>query len=189
MKIETIRLQNDWQQFCLMNDNGMVVRLLNFGGIITDIFAPDKDGKLENVVLGYNDYQDYETDTNFFGAIIGPVAGRIENANFSLNSNKYLLEKNDGGNHLHGGTNGFHRVIWEADTFQTDDAIGVKLSHKSKDGENGYPGNINVTVTYTLNNANQLILDYSATIDKKTYLTLTNHSYFNLSGDLKDTIM
>jgi len=188
MKIETIRLQNDWQQFNLMNDNGMVVRLLNFGGIITEILAPDKDVNFENVVLGYNDYQDYETDTNFFGAIIGPVAGRVENANFSLNSNKYLLEKNDGENHLHGGTNGFHRVIWDAEPFQTDDAVGVKLNHKSKDGEDGYPGNINVTVTYTLNNANQLILDYSATTDKLTYLTLTNHSYFNLSGNLKDTI-
>src|SRR5699024_1014885 len=155
---------------------------------MTESHASYKDVNIENVELVYNDYQDNETDTNFFGAIIGPVAGRVENANFSLNSNKYLLEKNDGENHLHGGTNGFHRVIWDAEPFQTDDAVGVKLNHKSKDGEDGYHGNIYWTVHYTLNNANQLILDYSATTDKLTYLTLTNHSYFNLSGNLKDTI-
>ncbi|MFD2682364.1 aldose epimerase family protein [Bacillus seohaeanensis] len=188
MKIETTKLQNDWKQFNLINDNGMSIRLLNYGGIITQIITPDKDGTFENIVLGYKNYKDYETDPNFFGALIGRVAGRIQEANFEIDGKKHELEANDGANHLHGGSNGLHRVIWDTEPFQENDTIGVKLSHSSSDGEGGYPGNIKVSVTYMLNNKNELILQYSGTTDKTTPLTMTNHSYFNLSGNVKDTI-
>ncbi len=188
MNIETIKLQNGWKQFDLRNDNGMIISLLNYGGIITRIIAPDRDGNAENVVLGFKNVQDYKTDPNFFGALIGRVAGRIQGAAFELDGTVYELEANDGVNHLHGGSHGFHKVIWETESFQEEDSIGVRLSHSSKDGEGGYPGNIELSVTYRLTNANELILEYEATTDKTTPLTLTNHSYFNLSGNLKDTI-
>lgn len=188
MNIEIKSLQNDWQQFTLTNDHGMTVTLLNYGGIITGISTPNKDGQFENVVLGYNNVQDYESDQHYLGAIIGQVAGRIEQARFSLNGKQYELEKNDGNNHLHSGTNGFHHVIWKGEPFQSEDVVGVRLSHTSKEVDDGLPGNIQVHVTYSLNNANQLIIDYEATTDKTTYVTLTNHSYFNLSGNIKNTI-
>jgi aldose 1-epimerase len=188
MKVEWEQVNGKWTLYKLMNDNGMMVHILNFGGIITKIVVPDKDGKLENIVLGYKHYQDYENDTNFFGAIIGRIAGRIQNASFSLEGTQYSLEPNDGENHLHGGTHGYHHVIWDSKPFQTDETIGVKLTHSSFDGESGYPGNIEVAVTYTINRKNELIIDYYATADKTTVLTMTNHSYFNLSGNLRDTI-
>ncbi len=177
-----------WQEFTLENDNGMKVSILNYGGIITEIIVPDRNENMENVVLGYKDYANYETNSNFFGALIGPVAGRIQDASFTVNNNKYVLEANDGKNHIHGGSTGFHQVIWNAEPFQTDNGIGLMLIHKRIDGTAGYPGNLDVCVTYTLNNDNQLILDYEAESDQQTPLTLTNHSYFNLSGDLKSTV-
>lgn len=188
MWIEIERVKGRWKLYKLMNDHGMEVHLLNYGGIITKIIIPDKDGKLENVVLGYKHFQDYESNPNFFGAIIGRVAGRIQNASFSLEGNTYSLEANEGGNHLHGGASGFHCVVWDAEPFQNDGAIGVKLSHSSVDGEGGYPGNVEAQVTYTLNQQNELIVDYVAATDKTTALTMTNHSYFNLSGNGKETI-
>ncbi|KKE80231.1 galactose mutarotase [Bacilli bacterium] len=189
MQIKSNKLDGKWITFVLQNNNNMEVHILNFGGIITKILVPDKHGNFENVVLGYKNYQDYKTDSsNFFGAIIGRVAGRIKKAYFELDGNKYELEPNDGANHLHSGSNGFHRVLWDAVPFETATEIGVKLFYISKDGENGYPGNVCVTVTYMLNNNNQLIIDYSATTDKATPFTLTNHTYFNLSGNLKNLI-
>lgn len=189
MNVKTEYLQYNWQQFILNNDNGMIVKFLNFGGIITDILIPDQSGHIENVVLSYKNYQDYETDKHFLGAIIGPVAGRIEHARFSLNDKQYVVEKNDGNHHLHGGKNGFHQVVWHAEPFQRPDIVGVKLTHTRKEAAGGFPGELHVHVTYSLNNANQLIIDYGATTDKATYLTLTNHSYFNLSGNAKETIL
>ena len=188
MNIDINTLQNNWKQFQLTNNNGMIVTCLNYGGIITNISTPDKNGQFENVVLGYKNIQGYSSDAHFLGAIIGRVAGRIEGASFSLHGKQYNLEKNDGDNHLHSGINGFHRVIWDAEPFQTKEAIGVKFSHASKEIDDGFPGNIHVHVTYSLNNANQLIIDYAATTDATTYVTLTNHSYINLSGNVKNTI-
>lgn len=178
----------EWKLFTLTNDHGMEVQVLNYGGIITKIIVPDKDGNRLNVVLGYRNYQDYETDSNFFGAIIGRVAGRIAGASFRLNEKNFDLVANEGENHLHSGSDGFHRVIWSAEPIQSDDTVGLKLTHFSKGGEGGYPGNVKVTVTYTLTQNNQLQLHYRATTDEDTPLTLTNHSYFNLTGDLSNTI-
>ncbi|HZG73373.1 MAG TPA: aldose epimerase family protein [Chondromyces sp.] len=188
MRIEREQVNGKWLLYKLTNDNGMEVHILNFGGIITKIVVPDKEGKLENVVLGYKHYQDYESDASFFGAIIGRVAGRIQNSSFLLGGTKYALLPNEGENHLHGGTYGFHRIIWDSEPFQSDDTVGIKLTYFSSDGEGGYPGNIKAAVSYTLNQKNQLSIDYSATTDQTTVLTMTNHSYFNLSGNLRDTI-
>ncbi|MFD1065716.1 aldose epimerase family protein [Oceanobacillus locisalsi] len=188
MKVNTKYLNETWKLFILKNDLGMEINILNFGGIITKISTPGKNGKVENVVLGYDNYKDYKTDPYFFGAIIGRVAGRIENAHFSLNGKQYELETNDGVNHLHGGSNGFHQVLWEGETFESDAYAGVTLHYISSDGENGFPGNVKTAVTYTLTNDNELILDYWAQTDETTPFTLTNHSYFNLTGNLRDTI-
>ena len=188
MKIEIEKTENDWQHYKLANGNGMRVSLLNFGGIITEILVPNRHGVLENVVLGYKNISDYEDNPNFFGAIIGRVAGRIQDSNFTLNEKTYSLKPNEGGHQLHGGSNGFYQVVWEATTFQTANTVGVKLTHSSEDGDGGYPGNLTTTVTYTLTNHNELIIDYSATTDKTTALTMTNHSYFNLNGNLTKTI-
>jgi len=188
MKIEIQDILNKWKLYTLLNDNGMKVSFLNFGGIITDISVPNRNNQLENVVLGYKDYSDYEDNLNYFGAIIGRVAGRIQDASFTIQNKTYSLAANEGGHHLHGADGGFHQVIWRTSTFQTEDTVGVKLSHRSLDGEGGYPGTIEVAVTYTLTNNNELILDYSGLSDKSTVLTMTNHSYFNLSGNLAATI-
>lgn len=188
MKIESNRLENGWKEFNLINDNGMSVSILNYGGIITKIMVPDKAGKVENIVLGYEDYRDYKKDSNFFGAIIGRVAGRIQGASFNLGGNTYSLEMNEGDHHLHSGTNGFHRVIWEAMPFHTEELVGLKLKHTSVHNEGGFPGTVNVAVTYTLNSDNQFNIEYEAVSDHDTILTLTNHTYFNLSGNLKQSI-
>lgn len=188
MNIVTNEILGKWTEYTLTNDNGVSVSVLDFGGIITKIKAPDKNGALENVVLGYKDYQEYESNPNYFGAIIGRVAGRIEGASFELDGKTYNLEANNGENHLHGGSEGFHQVIWNISPFEKESESGLKLNLKSPDGDSGYPGNLDVTVTYTLNNQNQLKIDYLASSDQTTPLALTNHSYFNLSGNLKNTI-
>ncbi|PAV31165.1 galactose-1-epimerase [Virgibacillus profundi] len=187
MQVETKEL-NKWKQYTITNEEGMSVSFLNYGGIITEIRTPDRDGRIENIVLGFKDYAEYEKNPDYFGALIGRVAGRIQNATFESNGEQHKLDKNEGEHQLHGGTNGFNQVIWDGQPFESQTAAGVKLSHNSPEGEGGYPGNIEVEVTYTLNNDNQFIIDYAATTDKTTAIALTNHSYFNLSGDLKDTV-
>jgi aldose 1-epimerase len=188
MNIDVESLSNNWKRFTLSNDNGMLVQLLNYGGIITKILVPDKNGNRENVVLGYKDIQDYKDDPNFFGAIIGRVAGRVAGSTFQIENNSIELEENEGVNHLHGGRNGFHKVIWDTETFQSHHQVGILLTYRSPDGEGNYPGNLKTTITYTLTNNNQFIIDYAAETDKATPITLTNHSYFNLSGNLRETI-
>ncbi|WP_079527734.1 aldose epimerase family protein [Halobacillus hunanensis] len=188
MQISEEHLSNNWKRFTLTNDRGMSVSALNFGGIITEVLVPDKNGVIENVVLGYERAEDYKDDPNFFGAIIGRIAGRIDGSNFSLKGKEYPLEANDGANHIHGGSNGFHTKVWKAHSFQTDSTVGVAFKYDSPDLEEGYPGNLYVTVTYQLNNRNQLTIDYQAHSDLDTPVALTNHTYFNLSGNLKRTI-
>jgi aldose 1-epimerase len=188
MNIETKDILGMWKEYTLTNDFGMSVSVLNYGAIITKIIVPDRNENLENVVLGYRDYTDYNQNPNFFGALIGRVAGRIQGASFKLENKTYHLEANNGNNHLHGGPEGFHQVIWESDPFQKEGSVGLSLMHKSMDGESGYPGNVDITVTYTLTNENQLLLDYFASSDQTTPITLTNHSYFNLRGSLKNTV-
>src|SRR5690625_1737309 len=140
MHIDKQTILGKWCEYTLTNDRGMSVSVLDFGGIITKIHVPDHTGKVENVVLGYIDDADYEENPNFFGALIGPVAGRIQDASFELDGKTYPLDANEGDHHLHGGTAGFHQVIWQAETFQAEDAVGLKLTHTSGDGDGGYPG-------------------------------------------------
>lgn len=186
MHVEEKDILGKWKEYTLTNDKNMSISVLNYGGIITKIIVPDRYGKKENVVLGYKNYKDYESNPNYFGALIGRVAGRIQEATFTLNNKSYSLEKNDGENHQHGGSDGFHQVIWDVESFQLEDKIGLNLKHKDEEG--GYPGNLDVEVTYILTNNNQLCLNYTAKSDKTTPITLTNHSYFNLSGNLKETV-
>lgn len=188
MQLTTRKTVNQWTEYTLTNDHDMSVSFLDFGGIITKMMVPNREGKLENIVLSYEDYKQYEDNPNYFGALIGRVAGRIEKASFELDGKEYLLIPNEGKHHLHGGTTGFHQVLWETKPFQTENEIGMKLFHSSPDNDGGYPGNLDVTVKYTLTNDNEFIIDYEAISDQKTIISLTNHTYFNLSGNLKDTV-
>jgi aldose 1-epimerase len=188
MNITERALESNWKEITLTNDNGISVSLLNYGGIITRIMAPDRYGQFENVVLGYKNLIDYKRDPNFFGALIGRVAGRIQDSSFELDGEIYQLEANDRVNHLHGGSKGFHQTIWQVETFHECDHAAVILRHSSKDGEGGYPGQIDASVTYRLTNDNELILEYEAETDQATPFTMTNHSYFNLCGEAKHTV-
>ncbi|WP_338470787.1 aldose epimerase family protein [Niallia sp. XMNu-256] len=174
--------------YTLVNNQGMKVTSLNYGGIITKMMVPDQQGNIENVVLGFDKLEDYQTHSPYFGAIIGRVAGRIGEAQFQLNDEVYQLEKNDRGNHLHGGVKGLDKVIWNVETVETDENVSLVFSYLSKDGESGYPGNVQMKITYTLNNDNEFILAYEGVSDKTTLLNVTNHTYFNLSGNVKRDI-
>lgn len=186
--IEKTALQDGWELYTVTNNKGMRLEVLNFGGIITSLEVPDKDGNLENIVLGYRDLQDYKDNPNYFGALIGRVAGRIQDSEFELSGDSFQLKANEGKHHLHGGSEGFHQVLWEVEPFEANQTNGLRLSHTSKNGEGGYPGKLTVNVTYTLTEDNKLVILYEATTDKATPVTLTNHTYFNLSGDLKRTV-
>ncbi|KGP89977.1 aldose epimerase [Pontibacillus chungwhensis BH030062] len=179
---------NDWKEVTLTNDAGMSVSFLNYGGTITEINVPDQNGHTENVVLAYENYEDYIHDPNYLGALIGRIAGRVDGASFSINGEDYYLHENEGKNSLHGGGQGFHTKLWELSPFQEEDKVGVNLTYESPHLEGGYPGNLSIQVTYQLNNDNQFTISYRAKSDQDTALTLTNHSYFNLSGDAKRTI-
>ena len=175
--------------FTLMNGNGLKATITNFGGCVTSLWVPDKNGKLEDIVLGFDNLEGYLENGPYFGSITGRYANRIANAKFTLDGQEYELAKNNDPNHLHGGIIGFHKVLWNAETFENNDEVGLKLTRTSPDMEEGYPGNLSCTVTYTLNNKNQLAIEYQATTDKKTVVNLTNHSYFNLTGDPSKTIL
>jgi aldose 1-epimerase len=171
------------QLYTLTNDNSMTVKITNYGGIITELWAPDRDGALADVVLGFDNISDYEEKSPYFGCITGRYANRIAGGKFRLDGVAYdKLAINNGPCHLHGGLKGFDKQVWDAEPFQSDDAVGLKLHYLSEDGEEGYPGNLDVTVTYTLRNENDLRIDYEAATDKPTVINLTNHSYFNLAG-------
>ncbi|GAE34813.1 aldose epimerase family protein [Halalkalibacter akibai] len=173
----------------LINDHGMQVSCIDYGCTITEINVPDQTGNIENVVLGFDTVEEYKNHSPFFGCIVGRVAGRIGQAEFDLDGKNYKLLKNDGDNHLHGGLHGFDKVIWDATVEETADEVKLIFTHVSPDGDEGYPGNVNLTVTYSLNNNNTFQISYEATTDQKTLLNLTNHSYFNLSGNLKTDIL
>ncbi|MBS1866073.1 MAG: galactose mutarotase [Acidobacteria bacterium] len=168
--------------YTLTNKNGMQVAITNYGGAIVSIIVPDKNGKLGDVVLGYDTLDGYVTDKNYFGALIGRYGNRIGNAQFKIDGITYTLAKNNGKNSLHGGIKGFNKALWDAKDISRNGEPALELKYTSKDGEEGFPGNLSVTVVYTLTNKNELKIDYSATTDKKTVVNLTNHSYFNLSG-------
>jgi aldose 1-epimerase len=168
-------------KYTLINKAGVSVTILNYGGIVTHFMAPDKEGKFADIVLGFDDLKSYTESSPYFGCITGRVANRIGNATFSLNGKEFKIP---GGNphSLHGGAKGFDKRVWKAEPGLTPMGPLVKLTYTSKDGEEGYPGNLQTTVTYTLTADNGLKIDYLATTDKTTIVNLTNHSYFNLGG-------
>ena len=176
-------------QFILSNNNGMEIRIITYGGIITSWTAPDKNGNYKDIVLGYNTLAEYEAETPYFGALIGRYGNRIAKGKFSLDNQEYTLAVNNGVNHLHGGLKGFDKVVWDAKTIISDSTVSLELSYLSKDMEEGYPGNLETKVTYTLNNEDELSVSYEATTDKPTIVNLTQHSYFNLTADFNKDIL
>lgn len=177
------------QQYTLSNEAGMSIDIITYGGIITSWTAPDQEGNYENIALGFDGLDQYLKSSPYFGALIGRYGNRIANGQFSLNGEEYQLATNDGPNHLHGGPVGFDKVLWTAETSQDDSSASLILSYLSEDMEEGYPGNLNTTVTYTLTADNELRVAYEATTDKTTVVNLTQHTYFNLSGDFSEKIL
>jgi aldose 1-epimerase len=172
-------------EYTLVNDYGMMVSCLNYGCVITKIIVPDRHGNFENVVLGFENFEDYTEWSPYFGAVVGRVAGRINGASFELDGKEYHLADNDYPNHIHGGKKGFNSVIWKTEIIEEENAVGLKFFYHSPDGDEGYPGNLDTTVTYILNNKNELDITFEGKTDQKTVVNLTNHSYFNLSGNVK----
>jgi aldose 1-epimerase len=168
--------------YVLTNKNGNEVAITNYGGAVVSIKVPDRNGKLADVVLGYDSVDGYVNDKSYFGAIVGRYGNRIGHAQFVIDGKTYTLAKNNGDNSLHGGIKGFNKAVWSAKTVPVKSGQSLQLSYVSKDGEEGFPGNLKVTVTYTWSDDNALLIDYSATTDKKTVVNLTSHSYFNLAG-------
>jgi len=168
--------------YSLKNGSGFTVRITNYGGIVTSILAPDKNGKFDDIVLGYDNLAGYLKDTPYFGAIVGRYANRIAKGKFVLDGADYTLAVNNGPNALHGGIKGFDKVVWEAEELTGKEEVSLNLHYLSRDGEEGYPGNLEVTVIYSLNNDNELKIEYSAKTDKPTPVNLSHHSYFNLAG-------
>lgn len=168
--------------FTLTNDNGVTANITNYGGIIVALTTPDRHGTLGDIALGFDTLAEYIDHNPYFGALCGRYANRIANGKFTLDGVEYQLAQNNGPNHLHGGLRGFDKVVWQAAEQSDANGASLKLAYLSKDGEEGYPGNLMVDVTYTLNNQNELRVDYKATTDQPTILNLTNHSYFNLAG-------
>lgn len=168
--------------YTLVNKNGLQAKIINYGGILTELRVPDRKGDPADIVLGYDRLGDYENDPCYFGATVGRYGNRIAEGKFSLGGITYTLATNDGENHLHGGVRGFNKVLWGAEQLQDEDGVSVKLTYLSKDGEEGYPGNLDCTVIYTLTNDDELRISYEAKTDKPTIVNLTHHSYFNLAG-------
>jgi len=174
-------------QYTLTNAKGMIVKITNYGGTVTDIITPDKSGQPGNVLLSYASLEGFRQKGNpYFGCLVGRYANRIANAKFSLDGKTYKLAANDHGNSLHGGLKGFDKVVWTAEPVGDN---SLKLTYLSKDGEEGYPGNLQTTVVYTLTDDNELKIAYTATTDKPTVVNLTNHCYFNLSAGTDSTIL
>lgn len=175
--------------YTLKNDSGMTAKVTNYGAIITSIVVPDRDGKMADIALGYNRVEDYinAVDKPYFGAVVGRYGNRIAGGEFTLDGETYSLLKNNGDNHLHGGAIGFDKVVWTVDSYTEGKSIA--LSYLAKDKEEGYPGNLQLKVTYTLKADNSLVVDYHATTDKATPVNVTQHTYFNLKGEGEGTIL
>ena len=175
--------------YTLTNAAGMRARLITFGAILVSLETPDRDGKLADVTLGYDTLGEWVKGTSYFGATVGRYANRIAKGKFTLDGKAYTLATNNGPNHLHGGIKGFNKVLWDAKPVRAANAVGVAFTRVSKDGEEGYPGNLTATVVYTLTSANELKIDYTATTDKPTIVNLTHHSYWNLTGGAAGDIL
>ncbi len=165
------------------NASGMEVAITNYGGAVVSVKVPDRSGKFADVVLGFDNLEGYLGNEPYFGALVGRYANRIANGRFTLDGHEYHLAQNEGKNSLHGGLKGFDKRVWRAKDASANGVAAIQMNYLSEDGEEGYPGNLSVTVTYTLTAKNELKIDYRATTDKPTVLNLTNHSYFNLAGE------
>ncbi len=174
--------EQDVKLYTLTSQTGLEVKITNFGGAITSIKAPDRNDEYDNIVLGHDSLAPYLETRNFFGALIGRFGNRIAKGQFTLNDSTYQLATNDGSNHLHGGVKGFDQVVWTPEPDDNPEAPALKLSYLSKDGEEGYPGNLDVTVVYSLK-GDSLAIEYTATTDKATPINLTNHAFYNLAGE------
>jgi aldose 1-epimerase len=188
--------QADWGEvdgkkvilYTLTNKNGVEVRITNYGATVTSWITPDRSGNKSNVVLGFDSLSGYLAKPPYFGAIVGRYGNRIGKAQFTIDGNTYKLAANNGPNNLHGGNKGFDKVVWDA-TPSSDNTPSLTLTYLSKDGEEGFPGNLKATVKYTLTDDDELLIQYDAETDKATTVNLTNHSYFNLTGDVGNTIL
>ncbi|MFN8459898.1 MAG: aldose epimerase family protein [Anaerolineae bacterium] len=168
--------------YLLTNNHGLSAKITNYGGIVMSLCVPDKSGQLADVVLGFDTSEEYLNPHPYFGALIGRYGNRIANGKFSLNGVEYTLAQNNGSNSLHGGLTGFDKALWQAAPLDTPAGPALELTYLSRDGEEGYPGNLSVKVVYTLTHQNELRLDYGASTDRDTVVNLTHHSYFNLAG-------
>ena len=168
--------------FTFRNANGIQMKVMDYGGIVVSIKTPDRNGEMDDIVLGFDSLAGYVQSSPYFGALVGRYANRIRKGKFTLDSATYSLAVNNGANALHGGIKGFDKVVWHAEQKQDSSGVGVVLTYTSKDGEEGYPGTLTVRVTYTLTDRDEFIIDYHATTDKATPVNLTQHSYFNLAG-------
>ncbi|WP_077955900.1 aldose epimerase family protein [Listeria monocytogenes] len=176
-------------QWTMVNDHGMRMSVLNYGAIVTSLETKDKFGNLANISLGFTNLDDYLAHSPYFGATLGPVAGRISNGQFKLDGKQFQLTQNEGANHRHGGKLNFSKKIWNVTVAKELDQIVMTFDYCWADGENGYPGNINARMTYTLNNKNEWLIDYEAKSDQPTIYNPSNHIYFNLSGETGSTVL
>lgn len=179
--------------FTLSNDKQVSITIMNYGGIITSVNMPNKNGKIENVICGFDKLENYTSDKYladcpYFGALIGRYGNRIAKGLYKIDGKKYHGVINNGENHLHGGIKGFDKKVWKAETFEKDGKVAVSLSYLSVDGEEGYPGNLNVNIRYCLDNENRFTIKYEAETDKTTIVNFTNHTYFNLSSGKKNIL-
>lgn len=174
--------------YTMKNGKGVEMKVMNYGGIIVSLFVPDRDGKSVDVLLGYDSLDAYVKRSPFFGALVGRYGNRIGKGRFTLDGKVYDLVKNNNGNHLHGGTKGFDKAVWNIEEIPSNDGVALKLSYLSKDMEEGYPGNLHTEIIYTLTEDNTIRFEYKATTDKKTVVNLTQHAYFNLNGGKTDIL-
>jgi aldose 1-epimerase len=174
--------------YTLVNDNGMTVEITDFGGTVVSLKTPDRNGKITDVVLGYDSVADYENADGYLGALVGRVGNRIGKASFELDGETYTLYANDGNNTLHGGLKSYSYLIWKAEPSVTAEGATLTLTHLSPDGDEGFPGNLSMKVTYVLTQDNALSIHYEATTDKATPVNLTNHAYFNMGGNASGTV-
>ena len=169
--------------FTLRNTNGLIVKVTNYGAAIIQVHVPDRDGKLDDITLGFDDLPGYLNNDPFFGVVAGRYANRIAKGQFKLNGKDYRLAINNGPNHLHGGTTGFNKRFWSAVALNEEGKEGVRLTYESPDREEGYPGKVTTQIDYTLNESNELRIEYQAVSDTPTPINLTNHAYWNLGGE------
>jgi len=177
------------QLYTLTNKNGLVAKITNYGAIVTELHVPDRDGKLADIVLGFDSLDGYVNGRSYFGAIVGRVANRIRNAEFTLDGKHYTLEANDKPHHLHGGKRGWDKVVWSVLPIDTAEGPALELTYVSKDGEEGYPGTVTAKTVYTLTNDDELKVEMQATTDKTTLVNMAHHSYWNLGGNNSGTIL